>query len=97
MKEALDKVIKRLLLRKYPFIKDSEINVNVIRLGFGNPKKLVSEKYIVTYTVTPNEDGELPSEDEFTKVIELTETLFKMLGPKDYQKLSPVEFYINED
>jgi len=97
MKEALDKVIKRLVLRKYPFIEDYEIKVDTLKLSLGSPKKISSETYTFIYNVTPNEDGEFPYGDDFRKITELTETLFKMLGPKDYQRFGSVEFYGDED
>jgi hypothetical protein len=97
MKESLDKLIKRLILRKYPFVEDYEIKVSTLKLGIGNPKKITSETYTVAYTVTPDEDGTFTVTDDLRRIEELTETLFKMLGPMNYQRFGGVEFYTNED
>jgi len=97
MKEALDKLIKKLVLRKYPFIKDYEIIVDTFRPFALNSKKIGSEVYRFEYTVTPDENGKFPYDSDFYKIAELTETLFKMLGPEGYQSFGGAKFYSNED
>jgi len=101
MKEALDKLIKRLILRKYPIIKDYEIKVDTDKRSslkaLGGHKKIAFERYKIIYIVTPDKDGGFPYDDEFKKISELTETLFKMLGPEHYQRFDDVEFYGEED
>jgi hypothetical protein len=96
MKEALDKLIKKLVLRKYPIIKDYEIIVDTFRSGLGG-KKIGSEVYRFEYNITPDEDGTFTVTDDLRKIEELTETLFKMLGPMNYQRFGGVEFYTDED
>jgi hypothetical protein len=97
MKEALDKLIKKLVLSKYPIIKDYEIKVDTFRPGLGGSKKIGSEVYRFEYNITPDEDGTFVVTDDFHKIAELTETLFKMLGPMHYQKFGGVRFYTDED
>jgi hypothetical protein len=97
MKEALDKLIKKLVLRKYPIIKDYEIKVDTFRPSLGGSKKIGSEVYRFEYNITPDEDRTFTVTDDFHKIAELTETLFKMLGPMYYQKFGGVRFYTDED
>jgi hypothetical protein len=101
MKESLDKLIKRLVLRKYPFIEDYEVKVDTNKLSslkaLGGHKKIAFERYKIIYILTPDENGEFPYDDEFKKLTEFTETLFKMLGPEHYQRLDDVEFYGEEN
>jgi hypothetical protein len=97
MKDALDKLIKRLVLRKYPFIKDFEINADTFRPVMGRLKKIGVEKFIVIYYVTPDEDGGITVTEDFKEVAKLTETLFKMLGPEHYQRFDDVEFHSTDD
>jgi len=101
MKESLNKLINKLVLRKYPFIKDYEIKVDTDKLSslkaLGGRKKIAFERYKIIYIITPDKDGGFPYDDEFNKIAELTETLFKMLGPEHYQRFDDVEFYGEED
>ena len=97
MKEALDKLINRLVLRKYPFISDYEIKVDTFRPVIGNSKKIGSEVYRFEYTVAPDENGKFPYDSDFYQIAELTETLFKMLGPMHYQSFGGVRIYTNDD
>jgi len=92
MKEGLEKIIKRIILPKYPFIKDFDINISTFTPPFG-VKKIAYQRFRVNYYVTPNEDGSFTVDDDFAKIEDLTENLFKMIGPKDYQHLEGVEFY----
>lgn len=52
MKESLEKIINRLLLPNYPWIKDFEIKVHTFSPGMGGPKKIGFETYEVIYNVT---------------------------------------------
>ena len=97
MKEALDKLIKRLILRKYPNIKDYEILVDTFMPFKGKLENIGSENYRVNYFMSPDENGEFIVTDEFEKISKLTKTLFKMLGPKYDQRFDDVEFYSNKD
>ena len=97
MKDALDKLIKKLILQKYPFIENYEIKVDTFKPSLGGSKKIGSEVYRFEYTVTPDEDGTFVVDKVLYKIAEMTETLFKMLGPKDYQKFGGVAFYSDED
>ena len=96
MKDLLDKLIRKIILAKFPFIQDYEISVTTFRPILGGSKKIGSEKYIVIYYVTPNEDGDFIVTDEFKEVAELTETCFNALGPKEYQRFDDVEFHSTE-
>ena len=97
MKVALNKLINRLVLPKYPFIKDYEIIVDTFRPSLGGSKKIGSEVYRFEYTVTPDKYETSVVEDDLYEIARLTETLYKMLGPKDYQRFGGVKFYSNED
>ena len=98
MKVLLDRLIKKLIIGKYPFIEDFEINEKYFSSSFSNGKlkKIGVEKYVVIYYVTPNEDGDFIVTDEFKEVAELTETCFNALGPKEYQRFDDVEFHSTE-
>ena len=93
MKESLSKIIYKLILGKYPWIKDFEIKVHTFSPSIFGPKKIGFETYEVIYNVTPDEDGTFTVNDELAKVEELTETLFKMIGPEHYQRFQGVKFY----
>jgi hypothetical protein len=94
MKEALSKIIYRLILGKYPWIEDFDIKVHTFSLpSMGGSKKIGFETYEVIYNVTPDKDGTFTVNDELIKVEELTETLFKMIGPEHYQRFQGVKFY----
>lgn len=93
MKEALSKIIYKLILGKYPWIEDFDIKVHTFSPSMGGSKKIGFETYDVIYTVTSEEDGAFTVNDELGEVEELTETLFKMIGPEHYQRLQGVKFY----
>jgi hypothetical protein len=57
MKEGLEKIIKKIILPKYPFIKDYDINVSTFSPAIGGSKKIAYQKFRVIYYVSPNEDG----------------------------------------
>jgi hypothetical protein len=97
MKEGLEKIIKRIILPKYPFIKDFDIKVSTFSPTIGGVTKIAYQRFTVVYYVSPNEDGSFTVDDSFAKIEELTENLFKMIGPKNYQYLGGIEFYSNED
>ena len=97
MKEALSKVIYRLVLRKYPWIEDFEIKVHTFNPSMGGSKKIGFETYEVIYRITHDEDNTFTVNDELAKVEELTETLFKMIGPEHYQRFGGVKFYTETD
>jgi hypothetical protein len=100
MKDSLDKLIKKLVLPKYPIIKDYEITVDVYKPTLplaGGKKKIASEHYTVSYDLSSDEDGNFTVTDDLGKIDKLTVTLFKMLGPEHYQKLNNVDFYSYKD
>jgi hypothetical protein len=97
MKESLEKIIKKLLLRKYPIIEDFEIIVDTFRPPIGVGKKIGHERYRVNYFVTRDGDGTFERAEDMRNVEELTTTLFKLLGPAIYQKLEGVDFYLNKN
>lgn len=95
MKESLSKIIDKLVIGKYPWIKDFEIKKYTFSPVAGNSKKIGFESYAVIYNVVPGEEN-IITRNEFMKVEELTETLFKMVGPEHYQNFKGVEFYVEE-
>ena len=97
MKEALDKLINKLVLPKYPFIKDYEIIVDTFRPSLGGSKKIGSEVYRFVYNVTTDKFETPLLDDDLYEIARLTESLFKMLGPMHYQKFGGVRFYTDED
>jgi hypothetical protein len=96
MKEGLEKIIKKIILPKYPFIKDFDVEISTFTPPFGL-KKIAYQRFRVIYYVSFNEDGSFTVDHSFAKVEELTENLFKIIGPKNYQNFEGVEFYSNED
>ena len=96
MKEGLEKIIRKIILPKYPSIKDYEIEVNTFRPYIGGGKKIGYEVYRVNYFLAPDEDGTFTVTNDLPQIENLTETLFNMLGPKNYQRLG-VEFYSYKD
>jgi hypothetical protein len=68
---AVHKVIDNIILPKFPFIKD-------VKVEYG---KLFGSKIIeVTYVIETYENKEFTVTENFAKIEELTNTLFKMLG-----------------
>jgi hypothetical protein len=90
MKDALNKLIKKLVLPKHPWIKDYEILEDVVSL-----KR--QKYYRVNYFVTRDGDGTFERAEDMRNVEEITTTLFKLLGPAIYQKLEGVDFYLNKN
>lgn len=84
---SLHKVIKSLILKKYDWIVDYRIEFYFDSL----------EKYSIIYYVNPDENGTLTVTEEVKEVDELTNTLFRMLGPRSTQILDSVEFHIKEN
>ena len=97
MKVLLDKLIKKLIIGKYPFIEDFEIKVDTFRPAIGRLRKTDAESFIVIYYVTPDEDGDITVTKDFKEVAELTETCFNALGPEPYQLFDDVEFHSEEE
>jgi hypothetical protein len=90
MKDALNKLIKKLVLPKHPWINDYEILEDAVSLK--------SQKYYrVNYFVTRDGDGTFERAEDMRNVEEITTTLFKLLGPAIYQKLEGVDFYLNKN
>jgi len=97
IKILLDKLIKKLIISEYSFIKDFEIKLDTFKPKIGKFRKIDVERYTIIYIVNPDENGEYPYDDEYEEIIELTETCFNSLGPADYQRVKDVEFYGYED
>jgi hypothetical protein len=97
MKEGLNKIIRKIILPKYPSVKDYEIEVHTFRPPIDGSKKIGHERYWVKYFLTPDEDGSFTVTDDLKKIEDLTKTLFSVLGPKNYQNFEGVEFYSSED
>jgi hypothetical protein len=97
IKDLLDKLIRKIILAKFPFIQDYEISVTTFRPSLGGSKKIGYERYRVNYFLSPDEDGTFAVTDDLQEIEDLTKLLFDMLGPKNYQNLEGVEFYADED
>jgi hypothetical protein len=83
MEESLKKLIRKIILRKYPWIKNFDITV--IEDG-------VQNLYGVTYYVEPDEDGNFTVTDEFKVVESETSNLYRVLGPSGNDWFSGVKF-----
>jgi hypothetical protein len=78
---SLHKIIQSFILPKFPWIVDYHIE-----FYYDSP----IEKYTVTYhTDSPDITDK---EDEANEVENLTNNLFKMLGPERHQSINDVEF-----
>jgi predicted AlkP superfamily phosphohydrolase/phosphomutase len=90
-KSSLDKIIQSIVLPQFPWIEDYEILESRVE-SWGDRR----DYYRINYFVKPDEDGAFTVDDDFEKVVKLTETLFKMLGPNKIQIFEGVEFYANK-
>lgn len=90
-RESLKKVIESLVLPKYPWIEDLDVSVHTTRHPLIKSKKIVSEKYTVSYYIGTDEDGTFTVTEDMQKLDSLTHTLFKMLGPKEHQRFDGIE------
>jgi hypothetical protein len=91
---AFNKVIKKMILPKYPWITDYEVVVDRDDSINDYPDK--GEYYRVNYFVEENQYDSLYFEKDYEKIREvrnLTKTLFMALGFDKDQKLEGVEFY----
>jgi len=92
---ALNKVIKKMILPKFPWIVDYEVSVDRYEQWNGTPDDN-NEYYRVNYFVEENQFDSLYFEKDYEKIREvrnLTKTLFMALGFDKNQKLEGVEFY----
>lgn len=85
-----------MILGQYPWIEDFEVKVWTFGPALGGSKKISFQDFAVVYSVNPDKDGAFTVTDEFAKVEDLTETLFKMIGPEHYQRFKGVEFVVEE-
>lgn len=83
MEESFKKLIRKIILPKYPWIKNFDITVTVD--GAQN-------LYGVTYYVEPGEDGNFTVTDEFKVVESETWDLYHGLGPSGNDWFSGVKF-----
>ena len=79
---SLHKLISKLILRKYKWIVDCQIDT-----FYNSP----IEKYTVIYYTDSPYIGDI--EDEVNQVEKITQDLFRALGPGSYQSLQGVNFY----
>jgi len=94
---AFNKVIKKLILPKFPWITDYEVLVDDYRKWNGTPNDK-GEYYRVNYFVDRDwldevDDDEWLGLDKIREVKDRTKTLFMALGFDKHQKLEGVEFY----
>jgi len=78
---SLHKIIQSFILPKFPWIVDYQIESY-----YDSP----IEKYTVAYYIDSADITD--KEDEANEVENLTNNLFKMLGPGRYQNINDVEF-----
>ena len=92
---AFNKVIKKMILPKFPWLVDYEVVVDGYEKWNGTPDDN-NEYYRVNYFVEENQFDSLYFEKDYEKIREvrnLTKTLFMALGFDKNQKLEGVEFY----
>ncbi len=91
---VLDKVIKKNVLPKYPWIVDYKIS-SAIEGEWGVDRKTY---YYVNYFINPewrkNNDDEVLLND-MKKVEDITKTLYKSLGFDENNKLGSVDFFVH--
>jgi len=85
---SLHKIIKSIVLPKFPWIEDYEILES-------RAENMDRDYYRFNYFVTPDEYDEFTVTEDMGEVEELTKSLFRMLGPDDNQIFEGVEFYSN--
>lgn len=83
--KALRKIIDTLVLKKYDWIEDYDIDVY-----FDSP----FERYTIVYYVYPEDYGSFTVTKEMRDVESTSDNLFKMLGTENYQILDDVEFRV---
>ena len=83
---ALYKFLNKLVVKKYPWIVDCDV-------VFKNDKPF--HKYSVIYYTDSLDITNVP-EEEIKKIEELTQNLFKTLGPEFHQILDYVDFHYDE-
>jgi hypothetical protein len=90
MKESLEKIIRRVILKKYPWIKDFDISVS---------KHEEYDLYYVRYYVDNDIYDDLYVGDmkEINRIRYETKNLFTVLGPNEYDMLDGVFFSIYGD
>jgi hypothetical protein len=98
MKERLEKIIKRVILPKYPFIVDYEVmkdshyleDFEVMRALRSNYQYYYRVNFFIDLDMTP--DGTL-RDVPFDEIKKDVEHLFMVLGPNDNENLEGTEFY----
>ena len=90
MKESLEKIIRKVILKKYPWIKDFDISVS---------KHEEHDLYYVRYYVDNDiYDGlYIGDKKEINRIRYETKNLYTVLGPSEYDMLDGVFFAIYED
>jgi hypothetical protein len=83
---ALDKIIKKIIIPKYPWIKDYSISEDSV-----GGSTLRRTYYRVDYFIDPRYDGK-----DLRKVEEVTRMLFNALGYNEYHKFDGVNFYLSK-
>ena len=82
----LEKIIRRIILPKYPWIKDFDVRV------IKEYPKGAQNFYSVYYYPETDEDGGFTVTDEFEHVESDTKNLYSVLGPTEYDWFSGVSF-----
>jgi hypothetical protein len=92
MKESLEKLIRRVILKKYPWIKNFDISVSKDREDDLN-------LYYVRYYVDDDiyDDLYVGDKKKIKTIKSETINLFDVLGPSEYDMLDGVFFSIYED
>lgn len=84
---ALDKIIKKIIIPKYPWIKYYDISEDSAGGASSNRRTY----YRVDYFIDPRYNGE-----DLRKVEEVTRMLFNALGYDEYHKFDGVNFYLSK-
>lgn len=98
MRQGLEKLIRKVILSKYPFIVDFEVMGDSVYIEDFGVMRALRTNYQYSYRVnffidldmTP--DGTL-RDVSFDEIKKDVEHLFMVLGPKDNEKLEGTEFY----
>lgn len=86
MKKGLEKIVKKIILPKYPFITDYE----VVESDDDVYKRYNAHYYRVNLFI---DEYMLPVDFPLKNIIGEVENLFEILGPNDDEKLEGTEFY----
>jgi hypothetical protein len=95
MKNSLYKLLTKLIVQRYTWIEDCEVNFKSHKSGNKIDGIVEYEEYFVTYYRNiPNMDDK---EDEAEKIVDKTYELFNVLGPNRNQRLINISFVYHEN